>query len=154
MGKYGNVAKIAVDLINSGENINPVDAWNSATYQVFPDSESSRKKGCPRGAFLGLCEEGLVLGIESGQYTRAEKNKGYALKALELLKNNPELSSNEKELWKLVVESEKQSNHQMDVVITLFEEQLLAINKVKSTSFIKLFNQKLANKLLGIKNSL
>ena len=31
-----------------------------AATEIFPMSVSLQKKGCPRGAFLGLCEDGLV----------------------------------------------------------------------------------------------
>lgn len=57
-----------------------------------------KKKGCPRNAFLGLYEEGLVKGIPSGNYTRSKKNKEYAIKAVKILKGAPELSSNSKTL--------------------------------------------------------
>jgi hypothetical protein len=46
---------------------------------------SAQKKGCPRGAFLGLCEEGLVKGIPAGNYTTSKDNKAYAVRAAELL---------------------------------------------------------------------
>ena len=36
--------------------------------EVFPTQESSRKKGCPQSAFLGLCEDGYVKGIPQGRY--------------------------------------------------------------------------------------
>ena len=51
----------------------------------IPTSVSAQKKGCPRGAFLGLCEDGLVKGIPAGNYTVSKDNKAYAVRAAELL---------------------------------------------------------------------
>jgi len=39
-------------------------------------------KGCPRGAFLELCEAGMIKGIASGKYTRSKRNKEYAIDAV------------------------------------------------------------------------
>jgi hypothetical protein len=75
MGKYGETAKIAVALISENPFISPVDAWEAAVARVFPSSESSRKKSCPKGAFQGLCEEGMVAGVNPGNYTRSLKTK-------------------------------------------------------------------------------
>ena len=38
-----------------------------------------------RGAFLGLCEEGLIKGIPSGQYMASRDDKAYAVRAAALL---------------------------------------------------------------------
>lgn len=124
MGKYGKAAVIATDLLSKHKVDAPVKAWELAVDQVFPDSESSRRKGCPKSTFLGLCEDGYISGVERGEYTRSEKNKYYAIKAISLLNSNPMLS--EKELWELVIdESEKKHNAQMDVVKTLWDNKLI-----------------------------
>jgi hypothetical protein len=52
--------------------------------KLYPTSPTSRKKDCPRGAFLGLCEEGLVKGIPAGKYTASKDNKAYAVRAAAL----------------------------------------------------------------------
>lgn len=122
MGKYGKSAIIATKLLKAGKESNPVTAWECAVAEVFPESESSRKKGCPKSTFLGLCEEGLVAGVGSGEYTNSKKNKGYAKKSLRLLIAKPDLATNTKKLWELVLEGEKkQHNQQMDVVISLWK---------------------------------
>ncbi len=119
MGKYGKSAEIATDLLISNKVNNPVKAWEFAVSKVFPHSESSRNKGCPKSTFLGLCEDGYIMGVEQGNYTRSKKNKDYAIKAVKLLNSNPELK--EKELWRLVINgTNKQQNSQMDIVITLW----------------------------------
>lgn len=126
MGKYGEAAKIAAGLMSKKAISNPVDAWQEAVERVFPNSDSSKKKGCPKGAFLGLCEEGLVLGCIPGTYTRSVKNKNYAIRAANILLKKPNLATDERYLWKLVVEGEKKEpNDQMDVVISLFKEGYL-----------------------------
>ena len=125
MNKYAEVALKATDMLAM---YSPQDAWTMASQKVFPHSLASRNKGCPKSVFLGLCEEGLVRGATVGNYTRSILNKQYAIKALRLLKDNTNLSSDVGTLWKLVVQG-KQSNSQMDVVITLWNNNL--INKEK-----------------------
>lgn len=124
MGKYGKIAEIATNLLVSNKASEPINAWELAASQVFPESESSRNKSCPKNSFLGLCEDGYVHGAEQGSYTRAKKNKDYAIKALLLLSVTPNL--NEKELWKSVIdEPDKKYNSQMDVVKTLWDGKLI-----------------------------
>ena len=88
MNKYGQVAIVATELYRLGQVSSPSAAWELSVKEIFPDSESSREKGCPRGAYLGLCEAGLITGIPSGKYSRSEKNKSYALEAVELIRGN------------------------------------------------------------------
>jgi hypothetical protein len=124
MGKYGNAAIKAVNLVKSGSVKSPINAWERATSEIFGEGTSSQDKGCPRGAFLGLCEEGIITGIPAGNYTRSIKNKEYALKAIRLLKEGPEITQTE--LWGKVVESEGiKHNEQMDVVISLWKNGLI-----------------------------
>ncbi|WP_406660612.1 hypothetical protein V7O66_12345 [Methanolobus sp. ZRKC3] len=127
MNKYGEAALKAVELFESGINMDPRDAWELIANDIFADSPSCRRKGCPKSAFLGLCEEGLVRGIPKGSYTRSQKNKGYALKAIELLKENPNLSSNPNKLWKMIISEPKAHNSQMDVVVALWANGLIEI---------------------------
>lgn len=125
MNKYGIAAIKAVKLLNSdykGEF--PKDAWDIATTELFGEGSSSQNKGCPRAAFLGLCEEGLVKGVARGKYTRSKKNKEYAIKAVEYLKKNPNISISPENLWKKAGPN-KQHNNQMDVVIGLWDYELI-----------------------------
>ncbi|MBA6365772.1 hypothetical protein H4J56_08745 [Colwellia sp. BRX8-4] len=121
-GKYGLVALNAVNKLNSMKEIAPSNAWDEAAAFVFPTQLSSRKKGCPRSSFLGLCEEGKVKGVKSGNYTSSKANKAYANDAAELLKNSPKLTT--KELWGKVISNAepKAHNSQMNVVAALFHE--------------------------------
>lgn len=126
MGCYGEAAVKAVEMLRDGEEASPVEAWACAVRKVFPGSQSSRKKGCPRGSFLGLCEEGKVQGVPSGNYTKSEKNKQYALAAVKLLESDPALMSNHKLLWTSVLDGVvKVHNHQMTVVLALWSAGLL-----------------------------
>lgn len=86
MGNYGNVAKRTTTIINDGKFISPIDAWEEAVWQVFPNSKSSREKGCPKNTYMGLCEEGLVKGVAPDNYTKSKMNKEYGLQAIEILK--------------------------------------------------------------------
>jgi len=126
MGKYGNAAIEAVRLVRSGSVKSPINAWERATSEIFGEGTSSQDKGCPRGAFLGICEEGIIPGIPAGKYTRSIKNKGYALKAIRLLEEEPNLTQTE--LWRKVVENKgTKHNGQMDVVVSLFKNGLIKL---------------------------
>jgi hypothetical protein len=124
MGKYGETAILAAR--EAAKTQNPVDAWKSAAIATFPNSPASREKGCPKSTFLGLCENGLIVGVESGSFTRSPKNKLYALKAVQFLRQDSGLVNNSKKLWKIAIDgANKVENSQMDVVISLWLEQLI-----------------------------
>ncbi len=84
---YKNVAIHAARLAKDN-NMHPLNAWQVCVEQQYPLSESSQLKSCPKNTFLGLCEQGKVLGIPSKKYTRSTENKRYALKAVEILENS------------------------------------------------------------------
>jgi hypothetical protein len=124
MGKYGETAILAAR--EAVKTQNPVEAWKLAVMQVFPTSPASQEKGCPKSTFLGLCENGLIAGVESGNFTRSPKNKVYALKAVQFLRQDSGLVSDPKKLWKLAIDgANKVENSQMDVVISLWLEQII-----------------------------
>ena len=87
MGQFGRAAVRAVKLITEREVESPRKAWASATAEIDYD------KGCPKDAFLGLCEAGLVKGVPKGNYTRSRKNKEYAIKAVRILEGYPALAA-------------------------------------------------------------
>jgi hypothetical protein len=125
MAKYGDLALKSVKYIKEF-NLNVEEAWIKAAFEVFPNSDSSRMKGCPKNTFFGLCEDGLVLDVPMGKYTKSKKNKEYGLKALKLLNQQPELAEDQMRLWKIVAGDEKAYNYQMDVVVSLFKQNRLA----------------------------
>jgi len=113
----------------ANRNMNPKDAWDEAAREIIGGADT-RVKGCPREAFLGLCGEGMVKGIPKKPYTRSEKNKLYARKAVELLRNNPKFRDDTtKELWNRVLKDlgrEKvHHNQQMHVVLALWKSNLI-----------------------------
>lgn len=121
MSKYGETAILAVELVESGKALDPEDGWERAVRQMFPGSQSLQDKGCPKGAFLGLCREGLVKGIDAGPHGRPSKNGKYALDAAQVLRRNRFLCSQPSLLWKKVAGPSKTENHQMEVVIALWQ---------------------------------
>ncbi|WP_339319345.1 hypothetical protein [Paenibacillus sp. FSL R10-2734] len=128
MNKYGVVAIKAIELMKNGELSEPPNAWNKAASDMFGEGTSSQRKGCPKNTFLGLCEEGLIRGVPKGNYTyRSDSlNKTYAIQAVELLKANPELAKDKNELWRKVIKGvKKQHNSQMDVVLALWNNNLI-----------------------------
>ena len=120
-GKYGQAAVLATQHYCSGAACSPPAAWALAVSEIFPNSMSSQDKGCPKGAFLGLCEDGFVAGIPQGSYTKSRLNKGYAIGAVDLLRADPDLCHDADALWDRVIErSSKTPNSQMDVVLSLW----------------------------------
>jgi len=92
---------------------------------LYLTSLLARRKGCPRGAFLGLCEEGLVKGIPAGCYTSSKDNKDYAVRAAALLTEGKQ-SWSTTALWRaLTNDLAKTYNSQMDVVLALWKNDLI-----------------------------
>ena len=109
----------------------PQDAWGIAVSEIFPKSETAQKKGCPRGAFLGLCEEGLLVGVLPGTYTKSRDNKQYAIDAVKTLKHQPDLADDRNALWRRIMKGvAKKENQQMDVVVALWNGGFIVKNKV------------------------
>jgi hypothetical protein len=122
--RYGEAALMATQQVPSGD-INPVARWESAVERLYPTSSAARKKSCPRGAFLGLCEEGLVKGIPAGRYTASKDNKAYAVRAVALLTEGTQLRSTSA-LWRAVTNGvETRHNSQMDIVLALWNNDLI-----------------------------
>lgn len=125
---FGKVALKAVENITD-KRMHPSDGWQNAAEIVFPINCTCIKKGCPKNAFLGLCNEGLVKGVEKGNYTKSELNRNYAIKAVEILKQ-AQKKYKPKELWVEVLRSlnsdiSKVHNSQMDVVLALWGKGLI-----------------------------
>lgn len=124
MSKYGEVACLAAKQARAG--IAPAQAWRLAAEKVFPDSKSSRDKNCPRCAFLGLAEEGMVVGVSRGEYTSSQDNKRYAIDGVRLLVAKPQLSDDPNEMWRRVMAGrKKQHNEQMVVVAALWNDNAI-----------------------------
>lgn len=120
--KYGLTALKSVQNYRNSYSI--LEIWSRSAKEIF-ETKSSQEKGCPKNTFLALCEEGLVKSVPKGKYTKSEKNKNYALKAVSILKNNPNSSCTPKELWDNLELGNKRHNSQMDVVLALWENNLI-----------------------------
>ncbi len=122
MGIYANAAISAREIIIAG--INPEVAWDQAIRE-FTTSTHSINKGCTKSAFLGLCEDGYIQGVNRGHYTNSTKNKSYAIKAVEILRRNPNVVYTNNSLWVNVLNElhlgPKCHSEQMDVVLALWK---------------------------------
>lgn len=128
MDKYGETSVRAIELMHNNTFKSPIEAWDFATKEIFGEGTWAQKKSCPKNAFLGLCEEGLVKGIPQGLYNsrKNSKNKEYAVKAVTLIRKRPELIDNLLELWILSINGvEISHNYQMNVVQALWNKELI-----------------------------
>jgi hypothetical protein len=122
--RYGEAALMATRR-GSSTDIDPVARWESAMKQLYPTSPAARRKDCPRGAFLGLCEEGLVNDIPAGHYTASKDDKAYAVRAAALLAEGTQ-SWSRSTLWQAVTnDPEKTHDGQLDVVLALWKNGLI-----------------------------
>ena len=73
MSKYGTIAVCAAKKVREGNGLCPISAWKTSAEEIFPEQKEKegREKSCPRNAFLGLAEEGLIRSIPPGSYTRS-----------------------------------------------------------------------------------
>jgi hypothetical protein len=122
--RYGEAALMAVRERSSAD-VNPAARWESAMAALYPTSPAARKKGSPRGAFLGLCEAGLVRDIPAGHYAASADNKSYAVRAVALLTEGKQ-SWSTSTLWRAVeTDPAKLHNGQMDIVMALWKNDLI-----------------------------
>ena len=122
--RYGEAAIMAVRQAPSASS-SPEVRWESAIERVYPTSPIARKKASPRGAFLGLCDEGLVKGIPAGDYSKSKMNKDCAVRAVALLAAGTQHWSRSA-LWQASAKDAGQTeNGQMDVVLALWNNGLI-----------------------------
>jgi len=121
MAKYGDTAVKTAEILAANNGEHPRDIWNLVASEIFGAGTYGQKKDCPRNAFLGLCQEGMIKGVNRGKYTSAMLNSKYAVKAVEILREKPELVDDYKVLWLESVGEQKAYNQQMDVVISLWK---------------------------------
>ena len=139
---YRNYGKVAIEatkhIQETGEH--PRTAWNNFAEEIFGEGTNGANKNCPRSAYLGLCEDGLVVGVPSGDYVKEQKgkklNKSYATQAVRMLFNNPLLENdNPDELWSKVMEAiggnPENHDNQMNVVLALWHESMIVKTDVK-----------------------
>jgi len=134
-------AQVAINTVIASRNSKKIvnDLWDLEATNIIA-KESTRRKSCPKGAFLGLCENGNVAGINSGKYTSSNKNKQYAIDALNILKNhknNPNRPMNPNTinscffsidpivLWNMLPNRPETHNSQMYIVCELWNSGLI-----------------------------
>ncbi len=126
--KFGHNAVKAVELLHQGIVKSPREAWKKAGYEILK-KKVYVEKGCPKSAFLGLCEEGLVKGVPAEMYTSSTKNKKYTIDGYNALIKNPSLRHDIKSFWDYVKPNETIShNYQLDVLVHLYENGLLNLD--------------------------
>jgi hypothetical protein len=118
----------------------PLDAYEKAG-EEFLGTPSVREKVCPMGAFIGLCDAGLIKNIKPGDYgwrrrdlleqKRAKDSAQYAIRAVKHLIADPELAQlvmtdptrAKGELYDWL--GIGKTNSQMDIVVTLWFADLI-----------------------------
>jgi hypothetical protein len=121
--KFGEAALIAARL-EVPASVTAAERWDTAVRQVYPEKSYLQRKTAPRGAFLGLCEKGLVKGVSSGEDGGSDKNRLYAVSAVALLQAGTHRSVTA--LWAEVTQGdESPHNAQMDVVLALWKNGLI-----------------------------
>jgi hypothetical protein len=122
--RYGEAALVAARQ-ESSNGLTPVARWQDAMERLYPTSSTARRKTGPRGAFLGLCEEGLVKGIPPSHYAASKDNKAYAVHAVALLAEGTQKWSTTA-LWQAVTNDPgKKHDSQMDVVLALWKNDFI-----------------------------
>ena len=121
--KFGEAALIAARL-EVPASVTAAERWDTAVRQLYPEKPYLQKKTAPRAAFLGLCEKGLVKGVPAAEGGGSDKNRGYALQAVELLRAGTHRTVTA--LWAAVTEGDESAhNAQMDVVLALWKNGLI-----------------------------
>jgi hypothetical protein len=96
---------------------------------LFPDENEAQRRNalkhtCPKGAFLGLCERGLVRDIPPGEYTRSVSSSEIAFAALQQLRADPSPIDEKAKLSKRVY-GERTPNDEVEVVLSLWKHELI-----------------------------
>lgn len=93
--------------------------------QVY-GSASTAEKRCPRPAFLGLANIGVLNGVPPREYGAPGKNAQYAQTALTLVLANQDLANQPRELWRLALQDEdKRYSQQMHVLSAIWRANKL-----------------------------
>ncbi|EAA5227707.1 hypothetical protein MA689_003835 [Salmonella enterica] len=121
MNKYAIAALKAHHYLVVSKSMSPREAWATAVAEVT-ESESSRKKGCPRATFLTLADCGYLQGIEA----RHEEKKGgklyqRAIQVANLILDFPAISKSE--LADKTCYKDSQGSY--DIVLALAQKGLL-----------------------------
>lgn len=126
MPVYGEVALRAWSLASAG-GTSPPAAWKQALEERFTEPkqlQNAIRHTCPKGAFLGLCQHGLVKGVKKGWYTNSTSSSSFALMTVALLREAPSLA-HDKPALKARVFGGRTPNGEVDVVLALWENGIV-----------------------------
>ncbi|WP_179038531.1 DUF6979 family protein [Limnobaculum xujianqingii] len=120
--RYGEIAINALNLIHKNK-YTPEKAWDNAV--------KGYEKGCPKSAFLGLCNQGYILNVVNNKKEEITDNGRYAITAADIIFLYPNTTYTASKLWKAVGEKTARPethNGQMHVVLALKERDYLQKN--------------------------
>jgi hypothetical protein len=129
---WANAAICAVNIIKD-QNLSPEEAWFEAISK-YTKSYKTCIKGCPKNVFVDLYyHKKLKLDKPIHDRQGLTLNGRYALKAIELLIKDSSLANSKNELWTRTMQElndnpYKGQNGQMDIVIALFDNNLLNLD--------------------------
>ena len=115
------------------------EAWSEALKEIT-DKKSNITKGCPRKAFVGLCEDGYLKNIPAIPNKNSGFNKNYAIEAVNYLQNHKDEVEVIKAsiLWEKLssnIDSETKArkcyNEQMHVILALWNKNLIVKKTIK-----------------------
>lgn len=119
---YAHLTELALTHTTS-----PLQAWENAVQTLAAQgigTASSRAKGCPKAAFVGLAEHGYVHGFAALSYKPLGESASYALCAYNCAMTNPSLQHRKGDWATAVAEcghSRKYHNGVLDVVAALIQ---------------------------------
>ena len=130
---WANAAVYAVNIIKD-QNLSPEEAWFKAI-STYTKSYETRIKQCPKHVLVDLYYHNKLKLDRPIHHVRQDLtiNGRYALKAIELLIKDRSLANNKNELWtrtmlELKEHPNKTKNGQMDIVIALYDKNLLNLD--------------------------
>lgn len=128
MGQHGRIAHHVVRRVVA-DGVNPESAWAEVAAELYSASPALQMHGSACSTFLGLCSEGLVIGVPAGNYECSLRDKNFGLEAVRLLQEEPSLVFDQDALWRHVLNGRVvRHNAQMDVVCTLFRADLIKLD--------------------------
>ena len=129
MGQHGRIAHHVVRRVVA-DGVNPETTWAEVAAQLYADSPALQMHGSACSTFLGLCSEGLVVGVPAGKYECSRRDKSFGMVAVRILREEPSLVFDQDALWRHVLNGrDVRHNAQMDVVCTLFRANLIKDGK-------------------------
>lgn len=136
--KPSNTTKVARTALDAYElaagGTHPPDAWVQVLKQVYAGRqlENQLKHTCPKWAFSGLCNAGVLVGVSAGSCEEAATRSSarFVLRALELVSADHALLQDKAQLKRRVFgtpgsEGHRQPNGEVAVLLGLWEAGLV-----------------------------